>query len=607
MSAASGARRWRRRAGALLVFVCLSFPAILLAQDPRPPARDTLAADTLPQEEPDTVVPPAVIFPAMPLGPAASAAGTEWVWDRERLLREMALSLTDLLERVPGITVFRAGAFGQPEAASAFGGTAGRTEVVLDGYVLDPLAAATLDLAQIPLGQLREVRVQRRLGLLRIILSTEAPAQGRPYSRVEAGIGVPDANMFRGQFLVPHVIVGPLALGIERIDAEGTARSEPAGLFSGWAKWAWTNDDRGIQLEWMRNTLRREPDSPWLVDRVQQDFILRARNRFARGFVTEAYVGTGSLDETIPPPDDTTEERHVDRQSLQAGVRAGVDLPATAVTAAVRYRSEDPLPALEGVIDGETRLGPFGLGAELGAARWGGLDPISWLSVRAELGRLIGLAAFGELTRGSRAARRFADTFGDGVVLTERNGWRGGVSLDLGRAAGSVAYVRLEQEHAIPFGLPFDSAGLPGPTSPATGIEAHGRFVIWPDYLTLSSWITDWRKTPGWTWLPARSWRTALELHALPLPSGNLEIFGRAEAHMRGSTLAFDPAPVAGSSGLLTVPAFTTADAYLQIRIIDVRMFIRWEDILGPDIEELPGRVYRGPRIFYGVKWQLWN
>jgi hypothetical protein len=130
--------------------------------------------------------------------------------------------------------------------------------------------------------------------------------------------------------------------------------------------------------------------------------------------------------------------------------------------------------------------------------------------------------------------------------------------------------------------------------------------VLWPDFLTLSSWITDWQDADGWTYLPSRSWRTALELHTLPLESGNLELLARAEAHMRGSVLAFDPAALDGAGAYSRLPAYTTADGYLQIRVIDVRAFIRWEDILG-NIEDLPGRIQRGPRIFYGVKWNLWN
>jgi hypothetical protein len=73
------------------------------------------------------------------------------------------------------VATFSAGMFVQPEAAAAFGGTVGRVEIEIDGYILDPLAASTFDLAQLPLTQIRELRVQRRLGLLRIRIFTAAP------------------------------------------------------------------------------------------------------------------------------------------------------------------------------------------------------------------------------------------------------------------------------------------------------------------------------------------------------------------------------------------------------------------------------------------------
>ena len=56
-----------------------------------------------------------------------------------------------------------------------------------------------------------------------------------------------------------------------------------------------------------------------------------------------------------------------------------------------------------------------------------------------------------------------------------------------------------------------------------------------------------------------------------------------------------------------TIAADNTVDAYLQIRIIDVRLFGRFEDLLGKNAVEVPGRVILGPRIFYGVKWNFWN
>ena len=593
------------------------------AQDPPPrrPQRDTLAvprdtvpADTIapPGQEPDTIIPPAVRFPSMPPRPFVAAGGTEWVWDREMLLREADVSLVELLERVPGITTFRAGMFVQPEAASAFGGTVARTEIEIDGYRIDPLAGSTFDLSQLALGHLREVRVQRRLGVLRILLTTEFPEAGQPYTRVEAGIGVPAANLFRGLFLAPDVIIGPLALGIERLDTDGTGRAEPAGLFSGWAKWAWTNGTRGVQVEWMRGTLDRESSSPWVVNRVRQDIIVRARNEFLPGFVGEIYAGRSTLDETMPGPDAESPDLRTERASVQAGVRTGLQLPWAALAASLRYRSLGNLPVGEAQVELETETGPLRVSADIGVSAWDGGGSTSHGGVRAEVGGLFasdtraGASAFGELTRGTRGAPEFDESVDEDFVLSYRTGWRAGVALDLGRASGSVAFVHLEQDWAWPFWLDFDRVAAPQPLGSAQGLEAHGRVVLWPEFLTLSSWITDWQDADGWTWLPSRSWRTALELHTLPLESGNLEILARAEAHMRGSVLAFDPAALDGVGAYTRLPAYTTADGYLQIRVIDVRAFIRWEDILG-NIEDLPGRIQRGPRIFYGVKWNLWN
>src|SRR5215208_5239320 len=150
-----------RGSARLLAVLCLLVGASPLTGQVRPPARDTLrrpardtlAVDTLAVDTAaaaqDTVVPPAVLFPAMPIAGTASAADGLWIWDQDALLRETPVTLVDLLERIPGIAAFRAGMFVQPEAAAAFGGTAGRMEIELDGYVLDPLTASSTDLSRI--------------------------------------------------------------------------------------------------------------------------------------------------------------------------------------------------------------------------------------------------------------------------------------------------------------------------------------------------------------------------------------------------------------------------------------------------------------------------
>jgi len=57
----------------------------------------------------------------------------------------------------------------------------------------------------------------------------------------------------------------------------------------------------------------------------------------------------------------------------------------------------------------------------------------------------------------------------------------------------------------------------------------------------------------------------------------------------------------------LVLPARTQANAYLQIRIIEVRLFIRFDDIQAGDVADLPDLAIRGPRLVYGVKWDFWN
>jgi hypothetical protein len=616
-----GARRrhWPVALLPLLVLLFLSAAATVAAQEPPPipPVRDTAAVDTLLLERPlaDTLPPQAralVRYPAMPMGPAAGFAAGEWVWDREMLLREAPTSLTDLLDRIPSVATFRAGVFAQPEAAAAFGGTASRIEIEVDGFVLDPLAAATFDLAQMPLAQVREVRIQRRLGLLRIRIITEYSVAPEPYTRVEAGIGQPRANLFRGLVLAPHVLVGPLGLAIERLDTDGAGASEPSSLFSGWAKWSWTDGTRGVQLELLQSTLEREPNAPWRMHRTRRDLVLRARNSFAPGLVAELYAGrTAVSDSLFPPVGDTLSLRLQELSAIQAGGRLVYDTDLATVQARLRYRDAGFLPRIEAGIEADGRVGPGRLAAEVTHATWEGADATLYYALHGELGLPLGASLFAELTGGTRGARpyRLDDEL---PLVTERSGWRAGLSASLagGRAAGSVAAFGLTQDMAYPFGLPFDVAGIPTTVEDARGVEAMGRVVLIPGWIALESSISEWFDAAGWAYTPTRSWRTALESHRIPLPTGNLEILGRLEAARRGSVLVYSAARATDDDPLLeVVPSAMRVNAFLHIRIIDVRMFLRYEDLMGnsQEVLDLPGRPLRGPRIFYGVKWNLWN
>src|SRR5690606_30192480 len=155
---------------------------------------------------------------------------------------EGALTLLDLLERVPGVAGFRSGVFLQPAAAAVAGGTAGRLRVEIDGVVLDPLLAPSSDLTAIALAEVDSVVIERRLDALVVRLHTIEPHDPLPVSRVEAGTGEPNANLFRGLFMAPRFLFGPIAAAVERFDSDGAGRREPTDIFSGWLKWGWLSD-----------------------------------------------------------------------------------------------------------------------------------------------------------------------------------------------------------------------------------------------------------------------------------------------------------------------------------------------------------------------------
>ncbi|HEY8375472.1 MAG TPA: Plug domain-containing protein, partial [Nannocystis sp.] len=113
--------------------------------------RDTVAAA-------DTLRPVDVVH-RFPRGAAPSWRAGVWEWDRAALHASGATTLTDLLEGIPGVHALRFGLDASPEALSAWGMGGGRLEIVLDGFVLDPLDAGTFDLSRLELVAVERVRV----------------------------------------------------------------------------------------------------------------------------------------------------------------------------------------------------------------------------------------------------------------------------------------------------------------------------------------------------------------------------------------------------------------------------------------------------------------
>ena len=131
-------------------------------------ARDTahVRQDTTAKAAPvDTIKAPIAHAEA----PALPEVGGGYRWDRDALFASGALTLMELLERIPGATGFATSWMASPQTVS-YVGDPKRVRVFMDGLEFDPLdtrAGGVLDLVEVPLWMLEEVRVERGAGELR--------------------------------------------------------------------------------------------------------------------------------------------------------------------------------------------------------------------------------------------------------------------------------------------------------------------------------------------------------------------------------------------------------------------------------------------------------
>jgi hypothetical protein len=121
------------------------------------------------------------------------------VFRGDTILATGALTLLDVLERVPGVTGFRSGYIASAQTA-AYNGDFRRLRVFRDGVELDPVDprnGGVLDLADVQLWQGDELSVEPAAGVLRVHIRTRAPRNRTPQSRVDVLTGDDETNVFR--------------------------------------------------------------------------------------------------------------------------------------------------------------------------------------------------------------------------------------------------------------------------------------------------------------------------------------------------------------------------------------------------------------------------
>jgi len=612
---------------------------------PPPPApRDTASVaipgeavrgDTIPNGARQDTAPPdstiaAPSFPGHPLPPTFGFSEGSWTLGPAQLQYYQGLTLADLVDAIPGMVTTRGGGFGRPMGISPFAAGGGRFRVFLDGYELRPMNAATPDLQRIPLVNLASVRIQRGLDEVRVDLTSLRLADTRPFAQIEGMDGDLGTRALRAIFTRPigRRMVGEVALDLDQTD--GARRAQDFSVTNSILRLSYLlAANWGVQAELRTTKLKSQSDLP--LDPGEEDLdrteaILRARGLLLGRINLEGIVGR-SLQR--PAGDDTVTVR---TRSVQADLRATLPTRFGQLSTGFRLHRGDE----ESWAPNQTEL-------------WGRLDflPAPWLAATAEARHLSfggvsgleatgtlragpwgGLSAFGQLATGSRGIRylsrdtielkTFAGIGGTGFPVTDSveaiafhtlessaRGFRAGAEFNRGLFHLGAALVRHDVDETAPFGFAYDRLADPQPGLAVNGIEAYASLpLIWRQ-LTLQGWYQRWLDTPDRLYLPPQLGRAAVQFNGV-YKDGNLEPTLRLEMLARDATLAGDPATL-GDDAL--VRRYAMFNFYMQIRIIDIRLFYRYDNLfnLRNRPYDVPGTLIPTGRALYGVRWFFRN
>lgn len=669
-----------------LAAAALFAAADVRAQDtiPAPPRPDSVVAIPIPDEavradtiptaaRPDSVPAdstlPAPNFPVYPDARESGFAAASWVFGPRELGRFHGLSLSELLDRIPGLPVTRAGGVGQPLGISPFSSGGGRLRIFLDGWELRPLSAASPNLENVPLVDVQEVRITRGLLETRVDVQTLRMSDRRAFALVEGGEGDFSTRMLRGFFGRPLGRRMMVHVGVDIVETQGFRRREDYTGNSGLARLSYAfAPDRAVQVEYRTTGIdaqRQQDEIAFPRESLDRgELLLRGRGRFfGRPTVCADTVApppaiAAAADSlpadtaaALPSPEgpaacpqtggvwldgaigrswsepQAADSLSLDRESVQAMLRATVDVPLGTVTGALRLHrvNAEGYAANATELSARAELTPVPWLAAWGEVRsltHGGITGLE-LEASGRAGLPGGLSAFGSIATGTRGLRFWRDS-----VMVIRNlasavdpripeldtlpivlfretesfasGFRAGAEWTRGSIVAGAAFVAHDVDAVVPYGYWYERGLGPVPGETVSGVEAYASIpLIWRQF-RLDGHYTDYLAAPARPYLPARSGRAALEYHWI-FRGGNLEPTLRAEMVARGPARTLNP-----ESGLLdaTTEGYAIFNFLVQVRVLDVRAFWRFENAFNRETAfDIPGLTLPGQRALFGVRW----
>jgi hypothetical protein len=552
--------------------------------------------------KPDTIKAPIGRF----ADPVLYDIGPQYEWNRAQLFATGALSVVDLLDRIPGVTTFRSGWLATPQTAT-YNSDFRRVRVFYDGIELDDLDGRTggvLDLSTVQLWTLEHLSIERSAGELRIYMRTWRVDNTDPYTRVDVATGNEDTNLYRGYYGKRFDNGGVLQLAGQqygvaspRFAGSGDALSLLGRL--GVARKNWSIDafvlrhhaTRDIERPDARTT--RPPVLP--LDATNIDAYIRAAvGRAESGpwaqvtVASIAFKGTTGPDRNTAPLFGDTLPRRL--SETQYNATAGLTLgPArlelgdrlralggqTYNGASARLDLVTPIGVANGFVERDGFRQVTNTDAGLRA------QPLPFIAFSGSVARSVpmdaGTSALATTTstRGEVALKLFGPWFSGGIISSDRTAGLAPVVYDtllLPTLAGRVK---------------AKTASIRGPIAWGFGIDA---------------WLVQW-DTVG-NYQPRYESRSEINYSnnfERRFPRGDFAVKVAASYEYRGHTIF----PLA--AGDVETPIAKTLSTLLEIRIMRAVLTYQQRNILAYQYQIVPG--FEMPRVLaiYGVRWDFWN
>ncbi|MQA89149.1 MAG: TonB-dependent receptor plug domain-containing protein [Gemmatimonas sp.] len=592
---------------------------------PIPP--DEAEEDTIPtelREQAESSVEVPVIPPFPDILPSGWATGS-WVWTREEFAQLPGLTLLDFLELLPGITRFRAGGFGRPVGLTAMGFAGARLRVFLNGYELDSLGSGMPELEALSLYDVSSLRIERSLMGIRVEVETYELHRPEPYSIVELGTGASQIRLLRALFsrgIRRHTtatgafdIVSTSGVGINEDYSQSNAVFRLSHGF---------NDDTGLELEWRRTGIDRS-GTVYPREYTRSDLVLRGTRRLTDRLFLQAIVGRSSAEEKA----DTVIPELL--RTTQGVLRGAYSSERFGLEATTRVRDSgdppSPMPTFEAGLRSVLRpVRGLRLETEGDLANADGTAASS-VRVTATATPFAPLSVFGSVTAGTRFVPHYfpvqvpdtiegppeepldtvlVDVLADSLFVADVTGWRGGVELSGPFGALGIAAFGSTGTDLGPFSLPFDRGSPTVSGESLLGGEAFFNIGVpgTSGALRLEGWYTHFDDGGSRPYVPTSIGRAGIVFHRAYY-EGQLEPVVRIEGIRRGR--AFVPEEPGLPFDTSTDP-YQLLNFYFTLRIIDVRAYLIWENILNDQTAiDMPGVPPAFPRIVYGVSWRFTN